>query len=248
MVYTKKTTNSIDNQIEISSDNLFQNLQQGILIDNNNESKTMLIAFGGMKGIIGVPVFEFFKLTSRYSIKKVFLRDYDQVWYQNGIVGVGNDIDTITNYLKAHIKEQNVDKVVTVGNSAGGFASLLFGWLLEVDCALAFSPQTFISLYQCVLNLDYRWNFNLAKMYTSTSYKRKYLDLRKLFQTSPSRTYFHIHYCDNDFLDTRHANHMKGIPNVNLYSYPEGRHELIKLLRDNDILRKLLIQALTNNY
>jgi acetyl esterase/lipase len=40
--------------------------------------------------------------------------------------------------------DAGVERTVTVGSSAGGYAALLFGHLLEVDEVLAFASQTFL--------------------------------------------------------------------------------------------------------
>ena len=41
--------------------------------DLNPESDIMLIAFGGIKGKLGIPSFEFFKSTSSYHMEKIYI-------------------------------------------------------------------------------------------------------------------------------------------------------------------------------
>lgn len=68
--------------------------------DLTPESDIMLIAFGGIKGKLGIPPFEFFKSTSSYYMKKIYIREINQAWYHQGLSGIGTDIDAISMFLK----------------------------------------------------------------------------------------------------------------------------------------------------
>ena len=47
-----------------------------------SDSRTLLIAFGGLRGRIDVPQFEFLGLTGDFPIKRLYVRDLYQAWYQ----------------------------------------------------------------------------------------------------------------------------------------------------------------------
>ena len=49
------------------------------------------------------------------------------------------------------ICESNAKKVVFLGNSAGGYAAILFGVLLQVDSVYAFSPPTLLRKKDCLM-------------------------------------------------------------------------------------------------
>lgn len=224
-------------------DSLEQNPIDPILTDYTADSKDMLIAFGGISGEIGVPVFEFFKLLSDFPVKKLFLRDLRQSWYQNGVPGFGQTIDEVAANIKAQIIQQQVTRVVMIGNSAGGFAALLFGWILGADEVLAFSPQTFISQKQRLLHADFRWHPQIASVHRISKTRKTYLDLRQVYSTEPIRTKAHIHYCTGHRLDRYHAQYMRRNSNVILHKYSHGGHLLVKSLRDSGRLKELIKES-----
>lgn len=70
--------------------------------------------------------------------KLIFIRDVYKQWYVAGCNQRLNSVDKMSVYIKelAH----NYD-IVTVGNSAGGYAAVLFGILLQAKCIYSFSGQ-----------------------------------------------------------------------------------------------------------
>lgn len=75
---------------------------------------------------------------STQSERKVYLRDIHKEWYFRGINSNYNTIDKVLSLLKEVSKGY---KIVTVGSSAGGYAAILFGVLLDAERVFAFSPQ-----------------------------------------------------------------------------------------------------------
>ena len=110
-------------------------------IDMSSDSRTLLIAFGGMVGRIGMPPFEFFALTGELPIKRLFVRDLRQAWYHRGIPGYGDTLADCAESLRRLIGDHDVDRVLTTGNSAGGYAALVFGALLGAETVLCFAPK-----------------------------------------------------------------------------------------------------------
>jgi len=226
-----------------ASNLLTENNIDPILVDYSSDTRDILITFGGISGEIGVPVFEFFKMLSGFPVKKLFLRDIRQAWYQDGVPGFGNTVDEIATHLKGQIAQQGSNRVVMIGNSAGGFAALLFGWLLEVDEVIAFSPQTFISQTQRLLHADFRWRPQIRTVQQCSKRKKTYLDMATIFSTQPIKTKIHIHYCTKHRLDRHHARRMRHHPNVTLHEYAQGGHLLVKLLRNNGRLAEIIRDA-----
>jgi hypothetical protein len=60
--------------------------------DLGSDSTTLLVAFGGMAGQLGMPPFEFFKATGGIPVKRLFVRDLHQAWYHRGIPGHGDTL------------------------------------------------------------------------------------------------------------------------------------------------------------
>lgn len=61
-------------------------------------------------------------------------------WYMGGLNGVGKNINHTLAFLKKQFALYN--KVLCIGNSAGGYASLLFGSLLKVNKVITINAQT----------------------------------------------------------------------------------------------------------
>jgi hypothetical protein len=69
----------------------------------------------------------------------LFVRDHDR-WYLERLPGVSDDIDGTARFLQE--QTNGYSRVAFVGCSAGGFASLLYGSLLNVHTTVALNPQT----------------------------------------------------------------------------------------------------------
>jgi len=212
--------------------------------DLSPQSSAMLIAFGGMRGGLGMPVFEFFKVTGEIDCKKVFVRDLQQAYYQRGLPSIASDIDGIARHLQALARESDKHLVV-VGNSMGGYAALLFGAMLQASTVHAFSPQTFIDYWNRLRYHEKRWGREVWSAHRYLRAKRSSFDLRKvLLSSSASATTFHVHYSTANEMDRVQAEHLKGLPNVILHNYDVGGHAIIKNLRDSGSLLRLLTEAL----
>jgi hypothetical protein len=205
----------------------------------------LLIAFGGVKGALGMPPFEFFNLTSSFDVKKIYVRDLDQAWYHLGLPGLAGDIDGIAVHLRSLIQEQSPSRVVMCGNSMGGYAALLLGVLLDVDVVQAFSPQTFISRSQRLGHLDFRWLRQMRKVHNSATAQKEYFDLKRALPlVEGGKTELHVHYSTAGRLDKLHAERLGGLQNVRLHPYTEGGHRLIRHLRDSGLLKEILTKSL----
>jgi hypothetical protein len=138
-----------------------------------------------------------------------------------------------------------VERVVTVGTSAGGYAALLLGSLIGAHDVLAFSPQTFIDRWHRLWHRDRRWKKEMRAVQSSPGLIRRYLDLRRPLASSGVGTRFQLHFCERHRLDRIHARRLAGLPGVDLVSHAEGGHRLVRFLRDQGRLPKLLLRALT---
>lgn len=109
----------------------------------NSDSDTLIISFAcHAKWFGGIPRFEFvnFFESNFKNINKQFYIDKHVTCYHKGIFGISNNIDETVTYLKNEIKDYK--NVIFLGVSAGGYASILFGSLLNINTVLAFIPQT----------------------------------------------------------------------------------------------------------
>lgn len=216
-----------------------------VAVDFSSDSSTLLVAFGGIQGALGMPPFEFFNLTSTFATQKIYVRDLEQAWYHCGLPGLTDNIDGIARLLKGLVEARPPKRVIMCGNSMGGYAALLFGALLEPTVVQAFSPQTFLSSRQRLLFWDRRWPEQIRKLHRALTARREYFDLQTtLARPGNAATRFHIHYSLIDRLDKLHAERLRCAPNVTLHPYRVGGHGLIKHLRASGLLKKILLESL----
>jgi dienelactone hydrolase len=214
-------------------------------IDMSSDSRTLLIAFGGMVGRIGMPPFEFFALTGGMPIKRVFVRDLRQAWYHRGIPGHGETLADCAESLRKLIGEHDVDRVLTTGNSAGGYAALVFGALLGAETVLCFAPQTVLDRDALAAMDDHRWDDRLAELAAAGALDERWSDVRRaLAGARRPDTRYRIYFDDSFAPDRLHAERLSGIAGVQLYRFGRGRHSVARTLRDTGALEKVLRGAL----
>lgn len=230
-----KATNNIFNQELISP-------ESSVAIEKYSQSDSLLIAFGGVCGGMGMPPFEFFKLTEDLEFNKIFIRDLYQVWYHKGLPGLANDIEDIAKLLKKYIQELSCKKVLLVGTSMGGYAAIILGSLIENSVVHAFSPQTFINKSYRFWYRDRRWKSQIKN--THVFAPKRYLDLKDFLSSVNSKCQIHIHYSLSSRLDTIHAKRLCDMNRVYLHSYDFGGHLLVKHIRDSGQLIKIINEIL----
>jgi pimeloyl-ACP methyl ester carboxylesterase len=205
----------------------------------------LLVSFGGVWDTGARPGFEFVSTAKHLSGSTLFLTDIDQVWYQSGVRGIGPSVQDVAAYIRDVIDRHGFEQVVMIGNSAGGYAALLFGALVGADVVHAFSPQTEL--------IDPQQGYFLDKL---TNARRAatdgaFLDLRRALtervpearRTTPTLYLHYSRYCRKD---RHHAHRMADIPDVRLVPYHNVTHGLASALRDADLLLPLLTSALEN--
>ncbi len=88
------------------------------------------------RNIVEKNKFEFYGTRIKNS-KHIFLRDIRNNWYRDGINTNLNSREKLLEFLKEQTKGLDI---ITVGSSAGGYAALLYGNLLNAKKIFAFSP------------------------------------------------------------------------------------------------------------
>jgi hypothetical protein len=202
------------------------------------QSPTLLVAFGGLNRRLGMPPFEFMRLIGDMPIKRAFIRDPRQAWYHRGLPGYGDGLEGSRAAVERILATPGIERTVFVGVSAGGYAALLFGGLLGADVVLAFSPQTTIDVRALHALGDRRWDDHLRPLEKAGLLDRRWLDLTGL----PPGPEYRVYFDEELELDRRHAERLKGI--ARLYRFGGGGHQLVQQLRDNGALGHVLQGAL----
>jgi pimeloyl-ACP methyl ester carboxylesterase len=210
--------------------------KEGLVVDLEHDAGTLVIAFAGLRGFLGgFPAFEFRNILSSVDVKSAFFRDHYAAWYHRGVVDVGPGIDSVLARLRELQREAR--RVVMIGNSAGGYAALLFAALLGCE-AYVFSPQTFIDPDLLRRTGDTRWDPELAALLDSGFFDQRYGDLAPLLEKSDGR--FEIFYGALDPVDWKHAEPVRELDQVTVNRIEDSDHQVVRYLRDSGWLLAFL--------
>jgi pimeloyl-ACP methyl ester carboxylesterase len=214
-------------------------------LDMNRESRTLLIAFGGMAGGLGMPPFEMFKATGDLPVKRVFVRDLHQAWYHRGIPGSGDSISEVADSLERLIAPHEIDRLVAVGTSAGGYAALLFGTLLGAHTAIAFGPQTVLDLEILAGMGDHRWDPQVKELEALGCLDEQWVDLRSaLPRIGRTATRYQLHFDPLMALDRAHCERLADLDRITLHLREGAGHNIARDMREAGELEPLLRGAL----
>ncbi|PWU24096.1 MAG: hypothetical protein C5B48_07485 [Candidatus Rokuibacteriota bacterium] len=215
----------------------------GVGHDFSSPSKTMLIAFAAMSPLMPPP-FHLFEATSGLPVKRIFVRDPQRVWYQHGVPGFGDSIDTVAASLQSILEEHDVERLVTIGSSAGGYAALAFGSLLGAELVISFSPQTVLDRAWLHEIGDQRWPGHFKNLAALGGPDPRWIDLSDaLLRERAGRTTYEVHYPSPHEHDAQHAKHLDGVPGLELIAYERGAHNFIQGLRNRGELNEIFATA-----
>lgn len=187
-------------------------------------SNTLIVSFAGHNLKYGVvPKIEFSNFLNKHfsHIDAQFYVDHHCKCYHQGIKEETINIDETVDYLKNKIK--NYERVICLGVSAGGYAAILFGSLLNVDTVIAFIPPTLLKRK----TLDEKYRDVAPHINTTTKY-HLFGDASLRDETNPH----HISHCER----------ISMFPNVHITKF-NGIN--LSVMRNNgvllDIMTKIII-------
>ena len=114
------------------------------------------------------------------AVREIFVRDVTKQWYLNGINSTVDSVQKLAELLKGLTAGT---KIITVGNSAGGYAACLYGILLGAEQIFSFSGQ--FSLKDTAENTD-----ELTEETKALPWFAQYCDLTDLIKDSASSVFF----------------------------------------------------------
>jgi hypothetical protein len=94
------------------------------------------------KSIVEKNNYEWYNLRNPNATKHIFIRDIFKQWYLHGINSRINSIELLVDFLK---KETNGYETTFIGSSAGGFAAVLLGSILNVKKIYGFNNQFYLT-------------------------------------------------------------------------------------------------------
>ena len=217
----------------------------------------LIIAFAGMaENLNELNHFEFVKSTRHANCSKIYCLDAGYFWYQHGLTTpeVGS-ISKLVDKLKALICEAAPTHIRCIGVSAGGFAAILFGYLLKVDIVHAFGPQIFLTR-----ELEERYRPQIqgcdgGKYDTGEKLRIRLdslegvpghvLDLEPVLRAGNGKTKFILHVGKDHKRDMVHANHIKECLGVEIKPYNCAGHACAsQMLVQSGQLSKVILEGI----
>ncbi len=218
----------------------------GILTQFESNSTQTIVAFGGLTTEGEAPVFEFFHFLSGFDVRKVFLRDDQQAWYQLGAQGMGESIDEVQESLFDLLGPEGCRHAVFTGGSMGGYAAMFFGARLGAGEVQAFAPQTYLDRVRRRYYKDFRWQRAINHMRNELGRRRSYFDLRRPLARAAKRRQVPIHiHVANYEPDLVHAHRVGRVPGVSVHRSREiTDHRIARALHEDGRLRTIFEDAL----
>lgn len=215
-----------------------------VQIEISPDSSKLYIFFGGIVvSPDAKPVLEFYGAAHKHvDSSKIFLRDFEQCWYQSGLKGYTHDIPSTKEFLKNKIEEINPDKVIFVGNSMGGWAAILFASMIGNVDVIAISPQSDITLFK-TLRYKKKPTKKMRNAYRKNLFKKSTLNLKPWLKKTMPGVNVTVYVAKNSYMDMVDALHIKDIPCVKLHVFEDGGHLLVAKLKEDNLLDPILNQT-----
>jgi hypothetical protein len=227
---------------------------EDVLVDRVVPGEMLVIAFGFVSWEAR-PDFDFFgrlkklEQNSGRHINKVLVRDSGNAWYHRKIDGLGAHPDETAASLRALIAAIAPSKVITIGQSMGAYAAVMYGLLLNVESVVAFGPLSFLDERQALLYHERRWLAVMRDLardtpasghYDLTALPRGRTALHIVFGTKPDQA----NATESVNLDAMHAHRLAALGNCSLYPYPYSGHAVVQHLIDTKRINALLARLI----
>jgi hypothetical protein len=189
--------------------------------------KLLVIAFAGMaSGLNELANFEFGKTTGPMDCSKIFCRDKYHAFFHLGFKNSKEitNINQIAARLQELIDEMSPSRISCIGVSAGGYAALLFGHLLEADTVHAFGPQVMLLKQWGIDNADGTVADCQLLHDAEIAPENDFKDLPKVLENYNGKTEYHTHVCNDSPEDLRHIELIKHLPHMEIIYYGAGGH------------------------
>ena len=202
-----------------------------------------LVAFGGLRGGLMMPPFEFFRTVKSLDVTMVMIRDLAQVWYLQGVAGLADSLLGVAPALSEVLAEFAPARTVVTGNSAGAYMAMLVGAALQAERVVAFSPQTYLDEERRTRHSDRRWREEIAHRRSLADHDLGE-DLLPLLERLPGPGRAEVYFSEHHARDASHAERLGRIPWVDLRPLDSDDHRAILHLKRSGVLQSLLLDAL----
>jgi hypothetical protein len=166
------------------------------------------------KRIVDKNFFEWYGTRIKNVYKHILIRDVHKQWYLSGINQYINSPEKLLDFLK---KETEHYTLTTMGSSAGGYAAVLYGSLLQAKKAIVFNAQFEI---KTLLNSSSSDINPFLFRYQNLPISR-YYDIKPYLNQELNVFYF---LSANSAWDAEQHEHIKNVDNINVISFNTKHH------------------------
>jgi hypothetical protein len=178
--------------------------------------------YTGWFGGVSVDPAKFFGLTRLLEHNVVVFQDGYQALYQRGISGEIDSFDALLAWQREfRSRLPHVRRLFCLGNSSGGYAALLAGYLLRADRVWAFAPPTRF--------------WDLVTSAPGLAPERR--DLAIQLGADNGVTLYDIFFNETHARDRDAAARIAGCPGVRLWPQPGSGHNVVKTMIEHGTLR-----------
>ena len=222
---------------------------QSIKVDFPQDARAVVVAFGSRHAYKDTIPFEWTRTLESLPVAKIYVRDVYQIWYLKGLPGIADSPRGVSDYLCRLIDQQDIQRIVTIGGSMGGYAALLFGCLMGADEAHAFAGQSFLPTRRGRLLPKAIWKRKWPvlrkhwELISDRTLDRTYFDLKPLLRESGERTLYHVYYSTENQKDVIHAQHLSDLDNVQLHIRSDSGHFVARGMKKSGELDRVLRRA-----
>lgn len=120
-----------------SRQRLTDNIELFAASPSSRSDKTLIVGFTGNLTRLMMPIYRFLMHLDADCYDLLLLRDPNRSHYVHGIPEVSKDMATLSDWLRTQAKDMGYSRVIALGTSAGGLASLCAGVANGWDKAIA---------------------------------------------------------------------------------------------------------------
>ncbi len=169
-------------------------------------SDTTVVAFTGRSRRLGVSMYFMQGLLSEHGVNAVYLFDWSNALFLAGVAGLGRDVPSTVAALSGILAEMGTKRLICLGQSWGGYATIRYGVELGADAIIAFSPIVM------ALRFEERWKTVCAA--AGVAVEEEELDPRVVLERRSPRPRTWIIHGDRNRPDTEAACHFDGVPGL----------------------------------
>jgi len=195
-------------------------LDNYIIKTYNNDSPYMVVYFASnglyypdteecfKKTVLDGNRFEWLNAHRKNAGKEIYVRDIFKTHY---VLGINSRISSMSELIKFIKKESQGYRLITVGNSAGGYAAAVVGTVLQADMVFDFSGQNEV--------LNYTSDPTSPIMKLQNTSASQFYDLRELWNKNDIPFIFYF-YSANNGVDKRSWDQIERfLPSDRLYPF-----------------------------